>query len=187
MSPVLLGLIDSQKSGHLTLPASFDYIASTTVGAGGIGTITFNSIPQTYKHLQIRGYHKLTGVSYEGYTRVRFNNDTATNYSQKQWYANTNNALTTNTYTSETSTTGAWIGDSMWSSGVTDILDYTNTNKKRNTRTWSGGYLTTSTGYAVFPVGQWNSTSAISRIDIIAPNSGNFAQYTVIALYGLKG
>jgi hypothetical protein len=35
--------------------ATYKLIASYTTGAGGINTITFSSIPQTYTHLQIRG------------------------------------------------------------------------------------------------------------------------------------
>jgi len=34
---------------------SFDSIATTTIGATAASEIIFSSIPQTYKHLQIRG------------------------------------------------------------------------------------------------------------------------------------
>jgi len=36
------------------IPGDFQSISTVTVGAGGSSSITFNSIPSTYSHLQIR-------------------------------------------------------------------------------------------------------------------------------------
>ena len=49
--------VQSSASNSLTLavPTSFDSIATVSVGSGGSNTISFTSIPGTYKHLQIRG------------------------------------------------------------------------------------------------------------------------------------
>ena len=51
--------ITSAKTGSTSLSLALENnfmepIASTLVGAGGVSTVTFNDIPQTYKHLQIR-------------------------------------------------------------------------------------------------------------------------------------
>ena len=43
------------------VPGAYESIASTTVGSGGVSTITFSSIPDTYKHLQIRYTARVTG------------------------------------------------------------------------------------------------------------------------------
>ena len=61
------------------IPTSFDSIASAT-GTGSSGTITFSSIPQTYKHLQIRGIGRLDVVTGGVSTRIRLNGDTTSNY-----------------------------------------------------------------------------------------------------------
>ena len=42
------------NDGVTAAATSFDSIATVTVGAGGSSSITFSSIPSTYKHLQIR-------------------------------------------------------------------------------------------------------------------------------------
>jgi hypothetical protein len=47
----ILGIIASSK---LTVSNSYESIATTTVGSGGSATVTFSSIPATYKHLQVR-------------------------------------------------------------------------------------------------------------------------------------
>ena len=51
--------ITSAKTGSTSLSLALENnfmepIASTLVGSGGVSTVTFNDIPQTYKHLQIR-------------------------------------------------------------------------------------------------------------------------------------
>ncbi len=50
--------ITSAKTGSTSLSLALENnfmepIASTLVGAGGVSTVTFNDIPQTYKHLQV--------------------------------------------------------------------------------------------------------------------------------------
>ena len=60
----------------------FESIATTTVGSGGTGTITFSDIPQTYKHLQIRafGQSNRASVSFDG-AKMKINGDATSNYS----------------------------------------------------------------------------------------------------------
>ena len=51
----LLGIYSSQASGHLWSPTgAYEPLASITVPSGGLSSIVFGSIPQTYKHLQVR-------------------------------------------------------------------------------------------------------------------------------------
>ena len=77
----------------------FESIATTTVGSGGQSTITFSSIPSTYKHLQIRYAAKNSGTS-ENFVAMKwvYNSDTAANYSNHYIYgsgAATGSAATT--------------------------------------------------------------------------------------------
>ena len=65
---------------------------------------------------------------------------------------------------------------------VVDILDYTNTNKYkvfRNLAGWDGN----GSGEVNFTSGLWQSTSAITRIDLAL---SSFAEYSQFALYGIK-
>ena len=56
-------------------------IASTLVGAGGSSSITFSSIPQGYKHLQIRAITRDTFAGGNGNNMgIYVNADTGSNY-----------------------------------------------------------------------------------------------------------
>jgi hypothetical protein len=68
---------------------------------------------------------------------------------------------------------------------IMDILDYTNTNKYKVTRTLSGQELNTSNSDIEFTSGSWKNTAAVNRIDI-SINSSTLAEYTHIALYGIR-
>jgi hypothetical protein len=71
---------------------------------------------------------------------------------------------------------------------VIDILDYANTNKYKTYRVLSGVDTngTSPVGYVDFESALWLSTSAVNSITITLP-SGNYAQYSQFALYGIKG
>jgi len=68
---------------------------------------------------------------------------------------------------------------------VTDILDYTNTNKVTTFRTLGGADLNGS-GRITFTGGFWNNTAAWNTLKVL-PNSGNFEAGSKFALYGIKG
>lgn len=158
------------------IPNSFESIATTTVGAGGVSTVNFSSIPQTYKHLQIRILHRANGAANAS---LRFNTDSAGNYVTHRLLAGgTISGLAATGVTGcfwgyqATGTVGGW---------VIDILDYTNTNKYKTTRSL-GGYDNNG-GYTWMESSLWLSTAAINTIDLYA----SFDQYSQIALYGIKG
>jgi hypothetical protein len=66
-----------------------------------------------------------------------------------------------------------------------DILDYANTNKYKTTRTLIGRDRN-GAGIMLFHSGLYQSTNAITSLKFF-PSTGNFAQYTQFALYGIKG
>jgi hypothetical protein len=70
---------------------------------------------------------------------------------------------------------------SIFSAGVIDILDYTNTNKNKTFRLM-GGTDTNGSGNADFESGMWMNTAAITQLDFFATN--NFTEYTRFDLYG---
>ncbi len=192
MTPIL-GIYASQISGHLFSPSgSYDSIASTTVGAGGVSSVTFSSIPQTYTHLQIRSINRDTGGDAVNGTafQVRFNGDTGSNYRTHTILGSgsgTPSAFTTVSqdriflFGSVFSTAGA----NVFSANTVDILDYTNTNKNTTVRSLAG-WNDNSIGEMCFGSGLWMNTAAITSITVYMFNN-NFAQYSSIALYGIKG
>jgi|688.fasta_scaffold722692_2 hypothetical protein len=166
-------------------PAAGDYesIATTTLGSSQ-ATITFSSIPATYKHLQIRGiFNSATAPQ----ALLRFNSDSAGNYSYHQIEGNGVSA-TAGAGTSVTSIihfiNGMESGTTAGSAFVVDILDYANTNKYKTTRALTGTEKNGS-GQIFLVSGSWRNTNAVTDISVTT-SSGTFAQYTQVALYGIK-
>lgn len=180
MSPIL-GIIASQNYPRIT--NSYESIQTVTVSTA-VSSITFSSIPSTYKHLQIRGIAKW-GTAYTGYSRIQFNSDTGANYTQHR-LEGSGSAASAAGYTGETSSILGFNSDTQWGANVTDILDYTNTNKYTTIRTL-GGFDANGSGYIAFSSGLWLNTAAITSIVLQPSNGVTFVQYSQFALYGIKG
>jgi hypothetical protein len=156
-----------------------------TVGAGGASSISFSSIPNTYQHLQLRGITK--NASSSNFAAMRFNSDTASNYSAH--YLDGDGASATaggasnydRSYFGYTSTSSQ---TNIFGVSIIDILDYKDTNKFKTVRILTGVDANGS-GTVEFSSSSWRSTSAITDINIFF-SSTNFAQYSQIALYGIK-
>ena len=176
-------------------PSSYESIATAT-GNGSSGTITFSSIPSTYKHLQIRAIYRdtyapasLNTVSY----KIQFNTDTASNYTQ-HFIKGTNATVVASGGANLTSiiidTSGANSAASntlILGASIVDIIDYADTSKFKTVRAFEGADLNNATDSKIVLLsGLWRSTSAISTITITA-NVTAFSTNTTFALYGIKG
>ncbi len=187
----ILGIIASSITGGLSTN-SYESIATTTVGSGGSSTITFTSIPSTYQHLQIRYIARDTlGTADVAGLLLRFNSDSGTNYTRHYLLADGASVYTGGS-TSRTSINGGLVLSggspaSVFAAGVIDILDYDDTNKYKTYRVLSGVDTngTSPPGYVDFESALWLSTSAVTSITITLP-SGNYAEYSSFALYGIK-
>jgi hypothetical protein len=188
MTPIL-GILASGMSGNLWAPGKdYDSIATTTVGAGGAASITFSSIPQTYRHLQIRGIMRTDRAGQpKDQLRMQLNSDTGSNYVAHYLSGDgASAAAAANTglsFINNNSVTGATSAASIFGVVVMDILDYTNTNKYTTVRFLSG-YDTNGAGTVELDSGLWLNTAAITNINIAA--IANLVQYTQLALYGVK-
>ena len=193
----VLGIVASSISGHLSSP-SFESIASAN-GTGASGTITFSSIPSTYKSLQIRILAKdtATGTQTPTSAAIQFNGDTGFNYSFHYMYGNANgNNLSVGgagsseyqiTQSIPTSRTLSPSQANIYGVSIVDIIDYASTSKNKTMRTISGvDGNQASTNYLVqLNSGAWYSTAAVSSISI-KTNSAAFTTGTTMALYGVK-
>lgn len=176
---------------------SMDALGSFTVGATSVSSITFSSIPQTYTHLQIRAMLKITRASQNGAaTAMRFNGDTSATTSYRSWtYEASNTTIGTGYYTDAApgiygiraiDATGT-NNSTYFGPSIVDILEYTNTNKKKLVKSISGydSASATDKDYRQY-AGIWLQTTAISTINIIPCYGTAFEPNSTIALYGIK-
>jgi hypothetical protein len=170
------------------LGGSYDAIGVVDVGSGGQASVTFSSIPGTYKHLQIRFLSR--DVSSASYFTVQFNGDTsASNYT---WHtlkgdgaSATAGGATTGTFPGAVIDQAAGAGTSIFSAGIVDILDYANTSKNTTVRSFVG-FDANGSG-AINPQSSlWLNTAAITSITFIYNGGFNVDQYSSFALYGIK-
>ena len=189
----ILGVISSGISGHLETN-SFESIATVTVGSPQ-STISFTSIPATFKHLQIRAIYKSTSGSGEDYwyQYFYFNTDSAgSSYAYHKMTGRNAVAASSNGTSlagtgNEFSEVSNAIPSSLFNVCVIDILDYANTSKNKVVRGLSG-YNNTDTSFIRLSSNLWNNTAAINAITFTLHGSaGNYNANTQFALYGIRG
>jgi hypothetical protein len=182
----------SGVSGTVLTPSSFYNIATQTVSVA-TASITFSSIPSTYKSLQIRSISKDTDATYNGFTSalIRFNGVTNnSNYAFHRLNTASGSVVAYGAASSqiEISTMDASSGTGMtniYAGSIIDIIDYASTSKNKTVR-YIGGFDNNSTGGGISLVsGLFMSTSAISSITI-ASNDIAWAIGSTFALYGIN-
>lgn len=162
-------------------------LISTQILGTTAASVTFSSIPSTFRHLQIRMTTRGDFGALTTALNVRFNGDTAANYDH-HWLRGTGSAATSNSGTSET---GIWLGytpagtesASIFAPTIIDVLDYAQTTKNKTLRALYGLSGTSSSTYVNLDSGFWNNTAAVNSTTIY-PTNGNFVTGSRFALYG---
>ena len=177
------GIFASQISGKLI--NGYNSIATVSYPSGSGGDVTFSSIPDGYRHLQVRMFMRDTRAASDSTWFMQFNTDTGNNYSYQGMSQNGStissvSSLTTNSM--QGIAPASFTGASRFGAAVIDIFDANQTNKFK-TATYQSGFTNNGSGNLYTLAGTWRSTSAISTITI-KPNTG-FAQYSHFALYGI--
>jgi hypothetical protein len=170
----------------------FVALATQTVGSGGAASVTFSSIPQIYKHLQIRIMSRASNSAY--YSQLAFTINGASSYYRHLILADGVNPPEAYGYTGQSYLSGGYLAggnaiSNNFGASVIDILDYTNTNKYKTVRALGGANNNSTASpdtYVSFTSGTYPSTTAVSTITL-NPESGSFAQHSSIALYGIQG
>ena len=173
-------------SSRLAISGAFESIATVTA-SGGETSLTFSSIPSTYKHLQIRGIGR---NSTNDYLQLKFNSDSGANYA-RHYLRGSGTAASVGGAISQTimSRQGEYTtATSVFAPAIIDIIDYANTSKYKTVRTFSGADDNGSgpISWVYLASGLWQSTAAISTIQI-SSGSGTYYAGTTYALYGIKG
>jgi hypothetical protein len=180
---------DMLAGNPVFIGGDYESIQTFTVGSGGQSSIDFTSIPNTYKHLQIRGIVRYSGAAGNNPMYMTFNSDSGSNYSWHGLFgdgASASAAAGSNRSRIDIDRiAGANAASNIFGTFVIDILDYANTSKFKTTRNL-GGLDQNGSGFIFFESGSWRNTNAISTISFVPP-SDLFVQYSSFALYGIKG
>ena len=170
--------------------AIIEAIATTYLEADA-ASVTFDDIPSTYEHLQVRiSARDTSSDTYEsvylqlgdtGHSPV----DTGTNYSRCYMYGTSSTA----TAAAQTGSSDIWLGkiaaatsdSTSYGSLIIDILDYANANKNTSV----AGSNSSGTGtYVRLTGGVWDDTSVVNAV--LIKGNGNVVRGTEMTLYGIK-
>jgi hypothetical protein len=190
----ILGTIASSTQQGLSI-GGFVSLATVTLGSAA-GEISVTGLPSTYKHLLIRARTKYT-ATYDGifYNQGGFRvNSAGSLFTYRQIFGKLESSSQSMQIDQQQSASLSFFGLTTTSGGgqenrwsYTEILipDYAATNKNK---TWiiRNGTRTNTEGQFSFVVGSFQSTNAISSIQI----SGNGVQMTSgssAMVYGISG
>lgn len=188
----LLNIIAGTLSVGVTpSTTSYESIATVTVGSGGAANVEFTSIPSGFEHLQIRAIARSTRASVDNvFVNMQINSDTGANYSYHDLYGDGSTvaagAITSVTQNYIQRITASTAAASIFGTFVIDILDYKNTNKYKTLKSL-GGFDLNGSGQIYLVSGSWRNTNAITSLKFTSQATGDFAQYSHFALYGIKG
>jgi hypothetical protein len=153
---------------------------ATITLASSASTITFSSIPATYRDLILVTSATISAAATSSGGFIRFNGDTGSNYTRVMMFAessiSSNQATQTNL--------DMWA-ESQNSPAIVrfDILDYSATDKHKTalSRADRGGVRT------VASANRWANTAAITSITITSPDSGSksYIAGSTFNLYGI--
>lgn len=166
------------------MPNTYTLIASSTVGAGGVASIVFSSIPQTYTDLVIKlsirsegtstnaVLLQLNGSSANGSIRALEGNGSAASvWTDTSSYAGN---IPPSTYTANN-----------FSNNEVYIPNYAgSTNKSSSVDSVTENNATAA--LADLQANLWSNTAAVTSITLNRNGTNNFAQYSTAYLYGIS-
>ena len=159
--------------------ATNTYVALDKITVGtATASVTISSIPATYTDLVlVCNFINTSGQTDHG---VRFNGDTASNYSRTQLYG-TGSVAGSNRGSNETSMNFLGYIGTSWGVSIMQIMNYSNTTTYKTAVNRANG----ASDQVVAAVGLWRNTSAITSLNIIA-SGGTFAVGSTFSLYAIK-
>jgi hypothetical protein len=186
----LIGILAS--SGAVAAGGSYESIATVAL-TGNQATINFDlSSVSGYKHLQLRAMPRTNRGTYNSDPmNIRFNSDTGANYSMHRLIGDGSSAVADNSgasanYIQFYLNPSSVAGSNIFGGWVIDLVDYTSTSKNKTIR-GLGGFDNNGSGWIALISGAWyNSSTAITSVQLTSATSNNFVQYSHFALYGIK-
>jgi hypothetical protein len=173
-------------AGNAGYDPAATFLIQRVAGTGSSGSITFTSIPQTYKHLQLR-INTISTVSGNG-TLLEINGLSTSIYDNHWLRGNGTAASASNSINTSVNFLPPIVtGTSTTYPNVTivDIHNYTSTTQNKTVRSF-GGVDSNGSGEVAISSGLWRDTGAITSLRIYM-GSGNWTTSSTFALYGMLG
>ena len=159
--------------------STYTPIATTTLGSNQ-ASYTFSSIAGTYTDLILVINGKHSANQNEDYG-LRFNSDTATNYSST-YLRGDGSSASSGRASNQTKTISGWLNATDIGTYINQIQNYANTTTYKTVI--SRGAQTDSDTYLSANVSLWRSTSAITSITVV-PAAASLATGMTLTLYGI--
>jgi hypothetical protein len=169
---------------------TYSLLASSTVGAGGASTITFNNIPQNYTDLVVKISTRSVTANAVDAIYARFNKNSV-GFTNKVLYGET-----TGTGSFSPSILYIHCGYGVGGNGTANtfsnteiyIPNYTSVNNKSvsTDSVTETNASTAQAGVESLEAALWSNPTAISSITFTQESAGNFAQYSTAYLYGIR-
>lgn len=172
--------------------ATFTLIASNTLGSNA-SSVTFNSIPQTYKDLVLMCGARTNNSGANDYLAIQFNGNTNSIYNGNQAYTSDSSVIAStggnlNVAFDQGNIVARCAGDGATANVISSnkfyIPNYTKAYKKAYFT--EGGLMQNGTGNFVgFISNMFNSTDAITSILLKPYGTGQFLTNSSFFLYGI--
>ena len=185
--PFSLGYWAAAGAGGGAAAGAYEQIETQVLSTTATG-ISFVSVPQTYKHLQIRMTTRQNSTA--GIVHVELNGDTSNGYTYH--YLQGDGSSVTSTAATSTRMQLGFSAFSTDASGifaayVVDILDYTATTKNKTIRSLGGLTNAAATKMIRLSSGLFSTnTNAVTQVDV-KMNANSFFAGSRFTLYGIRG
>jgi hypothetical protein len=162
------------------MPATYEPIESKVLGTA-VSTVTFSSIPQSYTDLVLVFSGNAASGSIDS-VPMRFNGDTATNYSYQIFDGSGSSAsagrASNATFISTSLVIGSEVSNNIW-----HIFNYSNATTFKTII----GRANVAGSYIRIGGGMWRKTpEAITSVTVFHAGSVNFVVGSTFTLYGIK-
>jgi hypothetical protein len=178
-----LGILAAQAP---PAPAGAYELISSTILTSNTASVTFSSIPATFKHLQVRYVARATSTGNATNIVTTINNNTGSNYAVHELIGD-GSSVSSSGFSGLTAILRPSIPDDaltagMFAAGVVDLLDYSSVSKNKTIRFFNG----VGARNVTLVSGLFVNTAATTSITF-ATQEGSLKTGTRFSLYGIRG
>ena len=165
---------------------TMELVSTVTVGAGGAASIEFTGIPQTGQDLLVVTSLKNSSQALSQ-TLIRFNNDSASNYTWR-WLRGDGSAtssMNSTTWGDSSAIYASYHDNVQFNNNAIYISNYASSTAKSVSSDGVEEQNTTA-AYQLITAGSWSGTAAITSLSVLKGSGTGFAQYSTASLYTIS-